>query len=905
MPRIYASSTGEPQSQISNDELLTKYLSKNKEAVLGEIVATIQKEQNEIIRKSPYHNIIVQGVAGSGKTTVAMHRISYILYNYAERFKPSDFYIIGSNRMLLHYITSALPDLDVYGVKQMTMEQLFVRLLYEDWKEDTYHIKQVDKTSSKGVVRSTKAWFDELEAYCKELEWNTIDRTSVYFNPMQFVEGFQDGKVGVYDRTMTQPAHLQKKILLADSTMIEQYILQNPTISLQRKINTLNERLQNKIQDEFICKDAVYTEKEKKAILKFYKNKYGPSIWKKSIFALYKDFLTIQKLKGYEVEIPKDTFDVYDLAALSYIYKRIKETEVIQEASGVIVDEAQDFGMMVYSVMKYCITDCTYTIMGDVSQNIHFGYGLTDWEEMKTLFLTTDRAGFHVLKKSYRNTIEISQFASRILQHGSFAVYPIEPIIRHGEDVAVIEETPELMVQTAAHLCQAWQQKGLETIAVVCRDEMIASQVSMALSNEIPLLENNPDSAEFGKGILVLPVTYTKGLEFDAVLIWNPTMEQYPSDDGHTKLLYVAATRALHELCILHDGNLTGLIKDPVLEPDRNNYIAEDKVLKEERCQTERTKERTVVSIQKPKVSVHTQDAVAAHIKQPGTVLPQTAYTMYQSPYGKPKINIQPTAMIKQKDDDPVRPKASKNTAGKAFGDIPATELLRMPTYQKLERAIVKMSKQKDGLYLESHYGMMCLQAIQHNVIRVTFSRTAQLMYSVHPKLAADTLFDTWKCKDNQRTVDFATKNIYLQVDKKTGAIQYFHNQKEKKLFLEDQSCPSRITEREANGIMCSRMYMQLKKGEQMYAHRIAHKYSGSLRNITRYISHGTNTDDVPLLISDNGYGIVFATDFPVFFCDIMTYGTYVCLEDAKLDYYIITGKDPDDILEQYYTLIK
>ncbi|MDE6185174.1 MAG: DNA helicase UvrD, partial [Lachnospiraceae bacterium] len=83
---------------IANDDLLTKYLAKNKQAVLGEIVATIQKEQNEIIRKSPYHNIIVQGVAGSGKTTVAMHRISYILYNYKERFKPDDFYIVGSNR---------------------------------------------------------------------------------------------------------------------------------------------------------------------------------------------------------------------------------------------------------------------------------------------------------------------------------------------------------------------------------------------------------------------------------------------------------------------------------------------------------------------------------------------------------------------------------------------------------------------------------------------------------------------------------------------------------------------------------------------------------------------------------------------------------------------------------------
>ena len=114
---------------IANDDFLLKYLGKNKEIVLGEIIATIQKEQNDIIRDTPWHNVLVQGVAGSGKTTVAMHRISYILYNYAKRFKPQEFYIIGSNKMLLNYITGVLPDLDVHGVNQMTLEEFFLHLL--------------------------------------------------------------------------------------------------------------------------------------------------------------------------------------------------------------------------------------------------------------------------------------------------------------------------------------------------------------------------------------------------------------------------------------------------------------------------------------------------------------------------------------------------------------------------------------------------------------------------------------------------------------------------------------------------------------------------------------------------------------------------------------------------------
>lgn len=127
-----------------------------------------------------------------------------------------------------------------------------------------------------------------------------------------------------------------------------------------------------------------------------------------------------------------NTLDVYDLAALALIYKRVKETEVISEAHHIVIDEAQDFGMMAYRVLHACIKDCTYTVMGDVSQNIHFGFGLRDWEALKKLLLPDPMDSFGILRKSYRNTIEISEFATNILRHGSFSIYPAEPIIRHG-----------------------------------------------------------------------------------------------------------------------------------------------------------------------------------------------------------------------------------------------------------------------------------------------------------------------------------------------------------------------------------------------------------------------------------------------------------------------------------------
>ena len=550
---------------IANDELLTKYLAKNKQAVLGEIIATIQKEQNDIIRKTPYHNIIVQGVAGSGKTTVAMHRISFILYNYAERFRPEDFYIVGSNRILLEYITGVLPDLDVYGIRQMTMEQLFVRLLYEDWDEQSCSILENTAAAQGSMDRGTFGWFQALTEFGVRIEAERICMDSVVLDRRQFVEGLKGGVAGVFDEREGEPQPTDLVELLSGKA-IRDYVEQT-NASVQTKINMLNERLIIKIQDEFLKNGLRYSEKERKAILKEYRGYFGKKIFDISIFELYQRFLLEQKEKGYEVSVPEQAYDVYDLAALAYLYKRMKETEVISEAHHVVIDEAQDYGMMAYAVLKYCMKDCTYTVMGDVSQNIHFGFGLADWEELRKLLCSQDGDSFGILKKSYRNTVEISEFATKILHHGSFEPYPVEPIIRHGKEVEVMQlPTKRELYEETARRCRAWQKQGLNTIAIVCRTPEKAELVARQLGRLIPVCESNPDKAVFSDGIMVLPVVYTKGLEFDAVLIFDPDKEEYPVDDGHAKLLYVAATRALHELCVLYREELTGLIAEPLPE---------------------------------------------------------------------------------------------------------------------------------------------------------------------------------------------------------------------------------------------------------------------------------------------------------------------------------------------------
>lgn len=886
---------------VANDELLTKYLAKNKQAVLNEIVATIQKEQNEIIRKSPYHNIIVQGVAGSGKTTVAMHRISFILYNYEERFKPDDFYIVGSNRILLNYITGVLPDLDVYGVRQMTMEQLFVRLLYEDWDERKFCIKKSSQKCSQDSIRGTSGWFGDLKKYCDALEWQSIQRESVYLNPRQFVEGLRDGKAGVYDETDGKETDPRNLVLLVDGEAVERYIQQNPKISMQNKINMLNERLMNKIKEEFLGKGVKYTEAERKAILKAYRGRYGSREWKGSIYALYRDFLKRQIARGKDVEIPEHAFDVYDLAALAYLYKRIKETEVISEAHHIVIDEAQDFGMMAYLVLHFCIEACTYTVMGDVSQNIHFGLGLNDWEELRKLLLSDPMDSFGILKKSYRNTVEISGFATHILHHGRFSSYPIEPIIRHGEPVRTLQCEESNLGRKAADICRKWMEKGFDTIAVVCRSQPAADRAAEELGQYIQIMENDLETAQFGKGIMVLPVEYTKGLEFDAVLILNPTREDYPVDDGHAKLLYVAATRALHELCVLHTESITGLIVDPIPE-DRENCHTEsesdapkgpDKLSaaklppaqegSKSRLATSQSQvaERIPANVRRPRAVI-----MADNTKKPGGSSLTAVYTARPAAPAM-RSKEQPPARQPEK---PAHSKASRP----AFGDIPPTEKLRPAGHSKIDLAIRWITKQSDGLYLQSRYGTLRLSPIGSAIIRVTFVGNTQPDKTVHPGIAIDRTEKFWMYKDAGAMVELTTDELALQIDKATGAIRYMT--RDRKLLLAERGKECRQLERLSTGGMKIWNFLKLSKEEHLYGFGPKEQAGIGLKGTARYLSYEKG---LPFLLSDNGYGILIAADSPVFFCDIPAYGSYLHIENAgQLDFYFIAGKKQDTLLK-------
>lgn len=509
----------------ANDELLVKYLSKNRDAVLGDIIATIQKEQNNIIRANPFHNIIVQGVAGSGKTTVAMHRISYIMYNYKERFTSNEFCIVGGSDILIDYITGGLPELDVYDVKHKRMDELLTYLLKKEWKKK-YKLVPPDV---KYAWKSKLLFAKELENYLEQLRFHILGNSVVY-----------DEDLG----------------MILSQKNNDNYIKGNPDFSINRLMTGLDERLRARIKTLSQGHEIENIAKKKQAQ---YKGYFSSHQYKGSLLTIYLRFLESYgnayfiDMTEVSEKIKREEFDVYDVAALLLIYYRVVQKKPDEEFGQIFIDEAQDFGPIVYYALRTVLPKCFFTIMGDVSQNVNYETGMNDWRDMTTKIFNADTDEFRLLSKSYRNTIEISEFAGKILDRASKGAYKIEPVIRHGKPVSYIESISMAeAIGQIGELCEKALREGYETIAIICFEEKTADEVYQRLYKQgTSLSENRTQDAGSTKGAKVLTVQETKGLEFDCVILWKPDLKGYHENPKLAKQMYVAATRALHELYIV------------------------------------------------------------------------------------------------------------------------------------------------------------------------------------------------------------------------------------------------------------------------------------------------------------------------------------------------------------------
>lgn len=900
---------------VANDELLTKYLSKSSRNVLGEIIATIQQEQNEVIRINPHHNVLIQGSAGSGKTTVAMHRISYILYNYEREFAPADFYIVGSNKILLNYITGVLPDLDVYDIGQMTMEELFVRLLYEEWDNKKCKVRKYNKMDPLVGMKGTKEWFDALETFCKEYLNNFIPSEDIILE--------KNGHV------IMSSYEIQKIISTMEGRTIKDIY------------DRLTDILISHLETELFGRGLSYPKEEQKRLYRIYEKYFKKNEIKKSVYEIYEEFVQSQNAKSdAKAKYVSGEFDLYDLGCLAYIYKALKETEVIREACHVVIDEAQDFGIGVYRSLKYCLNKCTFTIMGDVSQNVNFGCGLGDWEDLKQIMLPDPYDYFGLLRKSYRNTIEISTFANDILKHGTFPIYPVEPIIRHGEEVKLNACSDEKdLINHIKNIADKWKLE-YETIALICKDEQEAEHMYTVLENEnkncgadgegLGLKINKFEDEEFNlsNGLTVLPIEYSKGLEFDAVIICDASKTAYPKEDGYAKLLYVAATRALHELEVCYIGELTGLIADPIPADRENVNFAEDTFHKkarvfaaDERTASEIARDQSLLGDSEKELRAKygpkrsEAKAVVKPIKKIAGVGTTSAFKINK------KID---SAVVKTEIAQAVAKRASENggvtasipgygvgngtvagvkrgNAGSAkgtsnsvskllatkikteFGDAPEGSSLLPLGHGKIDTSVKWIDIQKDKVLITSFYGVMAISIVDESCVRVTFKRGELNNISATPhELLIDTNTE-WKCNQLRDKVEIVTDKLIVSIDKKTGAVSFAG--KSSGVLLSESLRLTRQNH-EANKIWWN--YFSFGKKEIMKALGPNGEWL-DVSGTARYVSNSTDKElnATTTIMSMNGYRLLISAQKRILLNATSPSSAYIKYENSEeIDYF-------------------
>ena len=481
---------------VSNDEILKPYLSVSADTRLKNIVSTIQAEQNKIIRY-PLRNLIIQGVAGSGKTTVALHRIAYLVYNNKDIIKSKDYMVIGPNKFFVKYISKILPDLDVNGVAEYTLEEILEKYTNEKYKINNHLDKIVEydeiselKTSMK-MKKIIDDYIDKIKVYPESI---TVDN-------IEIISKKEINKIidEINENTYKSIKQKQERIYL----LLDKYIK-------EKKQRTIEKLIENNIDNKTL-------QGFKKSHLKYIKNNI-PKI--KTVKEYYKQI-------QIENNIYKD-LEIEDVPSLLYIKYRLGN-DIFDNYKHIVIDEAQDYGEFMFYVMKKIFKNATFGIFGDLAQSLYSYRSIKNWDSVKRIF----NSEIEYLNKSYRTTIEIMNEANKLNQKLNLNL--ATPVIRHGDKVEYTNKSIEELIEEL--------KEKYNTIAIITNTLEEAKELHKKLK-DYDLI--TPTDISYESKITILPSYLSKGLEFDAVIILNTFKENILD----LKLLYVSMTRALHKLYI-------------------------------------------------------------------------------------------------------------------------------------------------------------------------------------------------------------------------------------------------------------------------------------------------------------------------------------------------------------------
>ncbi|WP_044479648.1 HelD family protein [Paenibacillus antibioticophila] len=551
LERVADTYNRESEGPAVSDEFLVYRLGENKDNRLRDIVSTIQAEQDLIIRAAKNTALIIQGVAGSGKTTVALHRLAFLLYQYKEQIKAERMVIFAPNHMFIDYISEVLPELGVGDIQQSTFADWAARLLdlenapQDDaneltrWFDSLNHHQSVTRSGKEnpeypGRFKGSMAFKSLLDGYLDRLEPTCV--------PEQDFEPWDGAK-------------------LPFSVIADWFNGEYRHYPIARRKERVLARIHRWIEMELKKSPSAAALKERKKKAQQREKSYAKKWPELDSLAIYKRLMQ-DKPDGMPSSILKETRSYLkegevkeeDLAALLYIFSRTQEIEGEMTFDHVVIDEAQDFSPFQVAVLDRFVKGHSFTILGDLSQAIHYYKGIQSWEEMQTLFQPEDTA-YYALTRSYRSTMEIIDFANGILERGVGTDLLAVPVFRSGEPVNLLRITERDREKGIAETLTKVLEGSHRTVALLTRTMEEARELHGTLaakSFDIHLIGG--EQRQYTGGISVLPAYLSKGLEFDAVILTNVDTAHYGVHDA--RLLYVGCTRALHELWLLHGREL-------------------------------------------------------------------------------------------------------------------------------------------------------------------------------------------------------------------------------------------------------------------------------------------------------------------------------------------------------------
>ncbi|GIO30401.1 helicase [Paenibacillus albilobatus] len=506
-----------------NDDVLQKELSGSSDEKMKNIVATIQQEQNRIIRNETAGEMIIQGVAGSGKTSVALHRVAYLLYRFKDTLTSSNVLIISPNKAFSDYISNVLPELGEEMILEASMEEFAAQELGNLCRFQTFYeqsaalLEERDEAFAERI--RFKARLDlivELETYLKHAETHFFEAEDI-----------------VLERTVIPKEAVLDSYQAATGMPLQQRLAKAAAIIGGQSRTEDGERL---------APDAV--RRIKAAVKKMFKIP--------NLLNLYKEFYNhIGRPEMYK-PIGKKWIEFADVFPLIYLKLLVEGAEPVQLVKHLLVDEMQDYTPVQYAVLAQRFP-CKKTILGDATQSVN-PYSSTSLADIKAVF---PRAETMELLKSYRSTLEITNFALRIKPNRRLL-----PIERHGERPEVLRyENMEEEIGGIRELCRQFLNSKLHSLGIVCKTKAQAEQIAQAiavLQTDVHLLDFS--SAAFHEGITVTFAHMAKGLEFDQVIVPFADRENYRSEMDRS-LLYVACTRAMHRLCLTYTGEIAPFLE--------------------------------------------------------------------------------------------------------------------------------------------------------------------------------------------------------------------------------------------------------------------------------------------------------------------------------------------------------